>query len=91
MQPVGGEQRLGTERDQDEDRGGHAPAPQSRSPAVQPWLTVHASELCLAQHGGDPELLGIHVCSHQGVTRWHLDHGFQLTAHPVSLQDMMAR
>lgn len=56
---------------------------------AQPRLTVHAGKLCLTEDGGYPELLGIHIRTHHGVARRHLDHGFQLAAHPVSLRDTM--
>lgn len=55
----------------------------------KPQLTMHASEVRLAEDSSYPELLGIHVRTHQGVARRHLHHGFQLTAHPVSLWDTM--
>ena len=61
--------------------------PAKPSPAAQPRLTVHAGEVRLAKDSGYPELLGIHVRAHQRVAGWHLDHGFQLTAHPVGLRD----
>lgn len=68
--------------------GGPPHYPANLFPAPQPRLTVHASEVRLAKDSSYPELLGIHVRAHQGVARWHLDHGFQLAAHPVGLWDV---
>lgn len=50
---------------------------------------MHAGEVRFAEDSGYPELLGIHVCAHQGVAGRHLHHGFQLAAHPVGLRDTM--
>jgi len=85
VQPAG--RRAGLGRRTGPGSGGHPATQQTHSPVAQPQLTVHAGEVCLAEDGSYPQLLGIHVRAHQGVARRHLDHGLQLAAHPVSLQD----
>lgn len=46
---------------------------------------MHAGKVGISQHSCDPQLLGVHVGTHEDVARRGLDHGLQLTAYAVRL------
>lgn len=47
---------------------------------------MHAGEVGLSQHGGDPQLLRVDVGPNQVVPGRHLHHGLKLAAHSVPLR-----